>query len=185
MPTCSASVPLCSEFSWPSRRKHDNPSKRQELLVRKHNITSQNTGIFETVFILHHFHWREGEIKLDLKQIVEHRWPLTNSMEKSPSWKANRSSAGQEIPRILWNSKVYYHFHKVPPPASIHSHSHPVHTSPSHFLKIHFNIIRQFLWGIRAGLRSVSSVPYKIFYGISMQKGGERILSRVTQSRNK
>jgi hypothetical protein len=27
----------------------------------------------------------------------------TNSMEQSPSWEANRSSATQEIPRVLWN----------------------------------------------------------------------------------
>jgi len=28
---------------------------------------------------------------------------LTNSMEHSPSWEANRSSASQEIPHILWS----------------------------------------------------------------------------------
>jgi hypothetical protein len=29
-------------------------------------------------------------------------------MEHSRAWKANRSSASQEIPRILWNPKVRY-----------------------------------------------------------------------------
>jgi hypothetical protein len=29
--------------------------------------------------------------------------PIINSTEQSPSWKANRSSANHEIPRILWN----------------------------------------------------------------------------------
>ena len=33
-------------------------------------------------------------------------------MEQSPSGEANRFSASQEIPRILWNPKVYYHSHK-------------------------------------------------------------------------
>ena len=42
--------------------------------------------------------------------------PTTYSMEQSSSWEANRFSASQEIPRLLWNP-------------------------PSHLLKIHLNII--------------------------------------------
>ena len=66
---------------------------------------------------------------------------LTYSLEQSHSWEANRSSASQEIPRILWNPKVHYCSHKCPPPVPILSHLNPVHTPTSYFLKIHLNII--------------------------------------------
>ena len=36
-------------------------------------------------------------------------------MEQSPSWKANRFSASQEIPRILWNAKVHLIYNCTPP----------------------------------------------------------------------
>jgi hypothetical protein len=56
-----------------------------------------------------------------------HTYLLTYSMEQSPSWEANRFSASQEIPLILWNTKIHYHIYRNPPPVPILSQINPVY----------------------------------------------------------
>jgi len=61
-------------------------------------------------------------------------------MEQSPS-EANRFAASQEIPLIFWNPNVHYRINTCQAPVPILSQLDPVHTSTSHFLKMHINII--------------------------------------------
>ena len=84
---------------------------------------------------------KKVDIRLTIMSTIYLNYLLTYSLEQSPSWEVNRFSARQEIPRILWNPKVYQHIHKCPPPVPTLSHIDPVQTPTSHFLKIHLNII--------------------------------------------
>ena len=66
---------------------------------------------------------------------------LTYSMQHSPSWEANRFSASQEIPCILWNPKVHYRIHTSPHLSLSSVSSIQFMPSTSQFLKIYLNII--------------------------------------------
>ena len=83
-------------------------------------------------------------------------------MQQSPPWEANRFSASQEFPCILWNPKVNYRIHKCPPPVPILSQLDPVHnpTSQSRSILILSSHLRQ---GLPSAFRP-SCIPTKTLY---------------------
>ena len=80
---------------------------------------------------------RVSRLDVDLPMQTSTKMPvlLTYSMEQIPFSEAQRFSASQEIPRILWSPKVHYRIHKGL------NQLDPVHTPTPNFLKIHLNII--------------------------------------------
>ena len=83
-------------------------------------------------------------------------------MEQSPPWEGNRTSATQEIPRILWNPKDHYRIHNSPPPVailrrSIQSMPHPTSRRSILILSYHLRL------GLLSGLPT-SGFPTKTLY---------------------
>jgi len=73
-------------------------------------------------------------------------------MEQSPSWEANRFSASQGIPHILWNPKVHYGFYKFPPPVPFLSQINPVHAPHPTFWRPILILSSHLCLGLPSGL---------------------------------
>jgi len=104
--------------------------------INKNLIKYGNIMNFKYGFVIHAW--------VTLRKLKGFDW-LTYSMEQSPPWQANSSSASQEISYLSWNSKVQYHVHKSLPLIPILSQMKPVHiltssSSSSSSSKIHYNI---------------------------------------------
>jgi len=62
-------------------------------------------------------------------------------MKQKSSREAHNPSASLQFTCILYSPKVHYLFHNSPPLVNIMTTINKVHTRPSHFFKIHFNLI--------------------------------------------
>ena len=81
-------------------------------------------------------------------------YKLIKSLEETPYWDVNRTSASQEIGK---ETDIHYHVHNRPPIVPIPSQINPVHVLPSYSSKINFNIIlpstsRFCKWSLSFGL---------------------------------
>ena len=59
---------------------------------------------------------------------------LDDTKQQNTSWKANSPSASNEIPRILWNPTVYYHFHNTSP--LVLTLSHMIQSTVFHYISL-------------------------------------------------
>ena len=93
--------------------------------------------VYVDLYVSHHRKLLEGH-----RNLFQQPFPLLTYLLHGAVLleKLTGFAASQEIIRILWNTEVHYLIHKCPPPVPILSQHHPVST-PSHFLKIHLNII--------------------------------------------
>jgi hypothetical protein len=94
-------------------------------------------------------------LKVQLRAInttVDYKPIFTHSlMDLSCSSEAANCAATQELPSILWNSKVHYRIHKIHPLVPILSQIDRVHTIPSHLRSI-LILSTHLCLGFRSGL---------------------------------
>jgi hypothetical protein len=114
------------------------PEYKANLWWKKHVTQLQLVSFISTV---HNTPRKMSSHYLPFPWLFQFTQTYYPSMEQSPSWEANSSPISQKIFHILCNPKVQYRIYNRLPPVLILNQSQSVPVSPSHFLKIHFNII--------------------------------------------
>ena len=126
--------------------------------------------LFRKIFSLYCGHHAKHINTLSTQNAVFFMWSFlilshfpTYSMEHSPSREANRSSASQEIPLILWNPKVHYRFYKCLPTVPILSQINLVHASKPTSWRSFLILSSHRRLGLPSGLFT-SEFPTKLWY---------------------
>ena len=99
------------------------------------------------------------------QDFITHTTYLITPLSRDP-WEANRFSANQEIPRIVWSPKIHYHIYKSPlPPVPILRQFRLVHAPPHITLRGRSILIlySHLRLGLPSGLFP-SSFPIKALY---------------------
>ena len=76
--------------------------------------------------------WR-ADIQFFLFFFLRENKELINSLERSPSLKADNSSASQKTFVILWSPKFYYCVRREPTLVPVQTQMNGVHAFPSYF----------------------------------------------------
>jgi len=99
-----------------------------------------------------------GRLNLNFSELLQCTWSMlsltnwvpdcnqqtdqpSNSLKQNPSWEASSHSAGEETPRLLWNPKIHYSFHKGLPLSLSWARWIQSTVTPLYFPKIHSNVI--------------------------------------------
>jgi len=115
---------LCKHFYFPHTCHMPIPSHHPwYYLIRGSDRDAPYRARLSTPF------WSVLTLQMSLSYSYLLSYLLTHSIQQRLSWEANRFSASQEIPRILWRPNIHYRIHKYSPFFPILSQLDPFYTA--------------------------------------------------------